>query len=168
MKIRNLSVITILSVQLLFIPLTYSQNSEPNLKSRFGDWRLFNHSNGDEDYCYISSDPIKQDPSDKQWQPSFFIAKFDGGYNQPSLYADYVFKEGSVVSIKILNSTFMMSTDNNRAWLVSQDEEEKLVEAMKKGYQMVIQGTSKFDTKTTDTYSLKGVTRSIKELDAGC
>ena len=168
MKIRTLSVIAILSVQLLFTSFAYSQNSEPNLKSRFGDWRLFNHSIGDENYCYISSAPIKQHPTDKQWKPSFFIARFDGEYNQPSLYADYVFKEDSIVTIKILNSTFMMATDNNRAWLISQDEEEKLVEAMKKGYQMVIQGTSKFDTETTDTYSLKGVTRSIQELDDGC
>ena len=47
-------------------------------------------------------------------------------------------------------------------------KENKLVEAMKKGYQMIIKGTSEFETSTTDHYSLKGVTRSLQELNDIC
>ena len=63
-----------------------------------------------------------------------------------------------------------MATDEKRerAWLVTEDEEQKIVEAMKKGYQMIIKGTSEFGTNTTDHYSLKGVIRSLQELDSIC
>ena len=39
---------------------------------------------------------------------------------------------------------------------------------MKKGYQMIVKGTSEFGTNTTDHYSLKGVIRSLQELDSVC
>ena len=61
-----------------------------------------------------------------------------------------------------------MSAQEKHAWLITKDEENKLVEAMKKGYQMIIKGTSEFETSTTDHYSLKGVTRSLQELNDIC
>ena len=52
-----------------------------------------------------------------------------------------------------------MSAQAKHAWLITNDEENKLVEALKKGYQMKIKGTSEFETSHTDHYSLQGVTR---------
>ena len=49
-------------------------NTQPQLKSRFGDWSVFTHSTGDRNICYIASTPIKQDPKDKNWTPNFFIS----------------------------------------------------------------------------------------------
>ena len=80
-------------------------------------------------------------------------------YNQPSLNIGYKLKDGTSISVKILNSTFAMTSnkDGINAWLMTENEEKKLVEAMKKGYQMIVKGTSEFGTNTTDHYSLKGV-----------
>ena len=145
-------------------------NTQPQLKSRFGDWSVFTHSIGDRNICYIASTPIKQDPKDKNWTPNFFISRIDMNYNQPSLNVGYKLKDGTSISVKILNSTFAMTSNKNgiNAWLMTEDEEKKLVEAMKKGYQMVVKGTSEFGTNTTDHYSLKGVIRSLQELDSVC
>jgi hypothetical protein len=162
--------ITLLLIYILLVPPSYaSSNTEPELQSRFGDWRVFKYTANSKELCYIASSPVKQDPSDKAWNPNFFIKKIDDeSHNQPSLYAGYNFKKETPVTIKILNSTFSMSPMDKHAWLVTKDEEKKLVEAMKKGYQMIIKGTSEFETNTTDHYSLKGVTRSLQELKDIC
>jgi hypothetical protein len=170
---KNLIYSSIILLSLLFVTNLYAASVEPQLKSRFGDWRVFTHEINGENLCYIASTPIKQDPTDKNWNPNFFISKIKlsgKNYNQPSLYIGYKLKEETSVSIKILNSTFRLATDEKResAWLVTEDEEQKIVEAMKKGYQMIIKGTSEFGTNTTDHYSLKGVIRSLQELDSIC
>mgnify|MGYP001156740979 FL=1 len=146
-----------------------TSHGEPEVQSRFGDWRVLKYVDDSREHCYIASSPIKQAPTDKEWNPNFFIKKIDGGsHNEPSLYAGYNFKKDTPVTIKILNSTFSMSAKDKHAWLITKDEENKLVEAMKKGYQMIIKGTSEFETSTTDHYSLKGVTRSLQELNDIC
>ena len=119
-------------------------NTQPQLKSRFGDWSVFTHSTGDRNICYIASTPIKQDPKDKNWTPNFFISRIDMNYNQPSLNIGYKLKDGTSISVKILNSTFAMTSnkDGITAWLMTENEEKNLVEAMKKGYQMILKGTS--------------------------
>ncbi len=161
----------IILLLIFFIPEVHATTSlQPQLKSRFGDWSVFTHSDNERNICYIASTPIKQDPKDKNWNPNFFISRIDKNTNQPSLNIGYKLKEGTSISVKILNSTFALTSNNTglNAWLMTEDEERKLVEAMKKGYQMIIKGTSEFGTNTTDHYSLKGVIRSLQELDSVC
>ena len=171
---KNLIHSSIILISFLLVTNLYAASvNEQQLKSRFGDWRVFAHEINGEKLCYIASTPIKQDPNDRNWNPNFFISKIKlngKNYNQPSLYIGYKLKGETSVSIKILNSTFRLATDEarERAWLVTEDEEQKIIEAMKKGYQMIIKGTSEFGTNTTDHYSLKGVIRSLQELDSIC
>ena len=42
------------------------------------------------------------------------------------------------------------------------------VEAMKRGTEMVVRGISSRGTRTTDTYSLSGVTAAMNEIDKAC
>tara|TARA_B100000674_G_scaffold480734_1_gene480655 strand:- start:75 stop:599 length:525 start_codon:yes stop_codon:yes gene_type:complete len=168
---KYLKLVCISLVITFLIPEVYTlANTQPQLKSRFGDWSVFTFSTDKKDMCYIASTPIKQDPKDKNWNPNFFISRIDKNYNQPSLNIGYKLKDGTSISVKILNNTFALTSnkDGLNAWLMTEDEEKKLVEAMKKGYQMIIKGTSEFGTNTTDHYSLKGVIRSLQELDSVC
>ena len=43
-----------------------------------------------------------------------------------------------------------------------------LVNAMKRGNELVFKGTSERGTLTTDSYSLKGVTAAMKAIDKAC
>ena len=58
--------------------------------------------------------------------------------------------------------------DNEAAWLSSSDDEPGFVEAIKKGSKLVVHGTSTRGTKTTDTYSLSGVTSAMDAIDKAC
>jgi invasion protein IalB len=47
-------------------------------------------------------------------------------------------------------------------------EEAQMVEAMRKGADMVIKSVSTHNTKTTDTYSLKGIADALEKVAAEC
>ena len=52
-----------------------------------------------------------------------------------------------------------MYTQNDGAWVKNAAEEAQMVEAMRKGADLVVKSMSARGTKTTDTYSLKGIAR---------
>ena len=43
-----------------------------------------------------------------------------------------------------------------------------MVQAMRRGNELVFKGTSERGTLTTDSYSLKGVTAAMKAIDRAC
>ena len=59
-------------------------------------------------------------------------------------------------------------TDSEAAWLASMDDESGFVAALKGGTKLVVHGTSGRGTKTTDTYSLAGVTAAMAAIDKAC
>ena len=59
-------------------------------------------------------------------------------------------------------------TDSEAAWLASMDDESGFVTALKGGTKLVVHGTSGRGTKTTDTYSLAGVTAAMAAIDKAC
>lgn len=58
--------------------------------------------------------------------------------------------------------------DSEAAWLASMEDEAKFVAALKNGSKLVVHGTSAKGTKTTDTYSLSGVTAAMAAIDKAC
>jgi len=58
--------------------------------------------------------------------------------------------------------------DDEAAWLASMDDEAGFVAALKKGSKLVVTGTSTRGTKTTDTYSLAGITQAMGAIDKAC
>jgi invasion protein IalB len=47
-------------------------------------------------------------------------------------------------------------------------EEPQMVAAMRKGSELVVQSMSSHGTKTTDTYSLKGISDALDKVSAEC
>ena len=58
--------------------------------------------------------------------------------------------------------------DNEAAWLASMNDEAGFVKALEAGTKLVVHGTSLKGTKTTDTYSLAGVTAAMAAIDKAC
>jgi hypothetical protein len=64
-------------------------------------------------------------------------------------------------------STFTMFAEKDAAWLPD-DRDAALVEAMRNGDEMIVRGTSRRGTITTDTYSLDGVTAAVNAITKAC
>ena len=60
-----------------------------------------------------------------------------------------------------------MYTQNDGAWVKNAAEEAKMVDAMRKGADLVVKSESGRGTKTTDTYSLKGIGQALDKVAAG-
>jgi hypothetical protein len=58
--------------------------------------------------------------------------------------------------------------DNEAAWLASMGDEAGFVAALKSGSKLIVGGTSLKGTKTTDTYSLAGITAALTAIDKAC
>jgi invasion protein IalB len=61
-----------------------------------------------------------------------------------------------------------MYTENGGAWIRNMTEEARMVEAMRKGNELVIKGTSGRGTASTDQFSLKGLTEALNRADQEC
>ncbi len=61
-----------------------------------------------------------------------------------------------------------MYTQNDGAWVKNAAEEAQMVEAMRKGADLVVKSVSGHGTKTTDTYSLKGLAQAIDKVAEEC
>ena len=150
----------------------------PKLTETYRDWSVYHYGSGAGEICYVLSKPKRERPSGLNRGRVFFTVthRADGTRNEVSLRAGYKFSPKSKPYARIGNEDFPFYTgaqegDEERAhwaWMHTHSEEAALIEAMKKGDQMTIKGTSSRGTLTTDTYSLLGVTKALAAIDKKC
>ena len=61
-----------------------------------------------------------------------------------------------------------MYTQNDGAWVKNAAEEARLVDAMRKGAEVTVKGESSRGTKTTDQFSLKGISQALDRAASEC
>ena len=88
--------------------------------------------------------------------------------NEVSVMIGYPFKASSDATAEIGAARFEMYTQNDGAWIKNVTEEARMVEAMRKGSELVIKGTSGRGTASTDQFSLKGLTEALNRADQEC
>ena len=78
----------------------------------------------------------------------------------------FALEKDIVVIIDNTSFEFYSTEDSSdTAWT---DDDEKVIYAMKKGLELVISGQSSRGTITNDTYTLKGFTSAINNLNKDC
>ena len=85
-----------------------------------------------------------------------------------SYITGYTYKKDSDVTVNVNNKNFTLFTQKDMAWTPSQDEDNRLAEAIRKGSKMVVKGTSARGTLTTDTISLKGSGNAHDAISKEC
>ena len=61
-----------------------------------------------------------------------------------------------------------MYTQNDGAWVKNAADEARMVEAMRKGADVVVKATTSKGTQTTDTFSLKGISQALDRVAQEC
>src|SRR4029078_847432 len=84
--------------------------------------------------------------------------------NEVSVIVGYPQKPGHDASAAIGSATYAMYTQNDGAWVKKAAEEAQMVDAMRKGANMVVKSESGRGTKTTDTYSMKGIAQALDRV----
>ncbi|MGH6945883.1 MAG: invasion associated locus B family protein [Kiloniellales bacterium] len=137
----------------------------------FGDWTAFRSNDGSTTTCYIASQPKRAEGDYSQRGEIYALVSHrpaEKRKNEVSIIAGYQFQTDSWVDVSIDDQDFRLFTQKDTAWTPDQQTDEAMVQAMIKGRQMVVKGTSSRGTLTTDTYSLSGFTRAHRTIDKAC
>jgi hypothetical protein len=89
-------------------------------------------------------------------------------HNEVSVIIGYPFKTSSDATAEIGTARFAMYTQNDGAWIKNMNEEARMVDAMRKGTDVTVKGTSGRGTQSTDQYSLKGLAQALERVDQEC
>ena len=80
----------------------------------------------------------------------------------------YPFRTTSDATAEIGGNKFAMYTCSDGAWIKNVAEEARMIEAMRKGADLTVKGTSGRGTQSTDQYSLKGLSQALDRVDQEC
>ncbi|WP_319533788.1 invasion associated locus B family protein [uncultured Cohaesibacter sp.] len=121
--------------------------------------------------CFAVSQPKSTEPSGVNRDPIYFFVTSrprEGVREEVNVITGYPYKEGSKTTIQVGSDNFTLYTSGDGAWLENAAEEARLVNAMRRGSTMVVRGTSRRGTVTTDTYSLSGITAATRRATDEC
>ncbi len=141
------------------------------LVQRSGAWSLFADTATPKQVCFVSSQPTAVEPlGANRGSIYFYVSAWpkDGIKVEPSVKLGYPIKPESEVTVTIGTDVFKLFPKDQRAFVADPTEELKLIEALKKGANAVVQATSEKGTSTTDTYSLSGSTKALELLASTC
>jgi invasion protein IalB len=143
------------------------------LLGQFGDWGAYTATPDGKKVCFALSKPTSAvtDPPGRNRDPSYAFVSTrpaENVKNEVSVIVGYPQKSGVDASATIGSASYVMYTQNDGAWVKNAAEEAQMVDAMRKGADMVIKSESTRGTKTTDTYSLKGVSDALDKVAAEC
>jgi hypothetical protein len=139
----------------------------------YKDWSAFREGPRERTVCYIGSIPEKEEGKYKlRGDPYILITHrpAENLYGVFSVTAGYEYKIGSHPLVEIDNQHFTLFTEGENAWMPEGAEmvEAELIKAMQRGNKMIVRGTSRRGTLTTDTYSLSGFTAALTAIDKAC
>jgi len=125
---------------------------------------------GKEKVCYISSLPKKSTGKYKtRGEVSVIVAHWPKRkrWAEVTINAGYRYKKKSEVLVRIAGGDHRLFTEGEQAFAY-QNEDAKLLRAMRAGASMAVAGISARGTKTIDLYSLKGISAALKAIDKEC
>jgi invasion protein IalB len=147
--------------------------AQPKLLGQYGVWGAYTASPGGKKVCFVLAKPTSSetDPPNRPRNPVFMFISTrpaDKVINEVSVVIGYPFKAGLEASAEIAGSSFPLYTQQDGAWIKNAAEEAKMVDAMRGGDTAVIKGVSAKGTKSTDTFTLKGVSQALDRTGQEC
>jgi invasion protein IalB len=147
--------------------------AQPTLLGQYGDWGAYTATPEGKKTCFALAKPKSSttNPAGRKRDPAFvFISTrpSENVRNEISVVIGYSFKTTSDATAEVGPTKFAMYTQNDGAWIKNVAEEARLIEAMRKGADLTIKGTSSRGTSSTDTYSLKGLVQAMDRFAQEC
>jgi hypothetical protein len=147
--------------------------AKPTLLKQFGDWGAYTASPGGKKVCFAIAKPATSEtepPGKSRNPPYMFISSrpAEKVTDEVSIIIGYPFKPNSEATVAIGSTSFALYTQQDGAWIKNSAEEANLIAAMRAGHNAVLKGTSAKGTRSTDTFSLKGLAEALDRSDQEC
>jgi invasion protein IalB len=134
-------------------------------------WEAFTDADKGAKICYLIGKPTKSEPAGAKRSAVFASVTHrpsEKRDNEVSFTSGYLFKEGSDADLTIDGKAFSLFTNKEGAWTRDAATDKAVVDALAKGKQAIIKGTSARGTATTDTYTLAGFSQALAQIDKVC
>jgi invasion protein IalB len=147
--------------------------AEPTLLGQYGDWGAYSATPAGAKVCFALAKPktTKTEPAGRKRDSSYLFVSTrpaENVKNEVSVVIGYPFKTSSDATAEIGTAKFAMYTQNDGAWIKNVAEEARMVDAMRKGADVTVKGTSGRGTASTDQYSLKGLAQALDKIEQEC
>ncbi|KAA0969707.1 hypothetical protein FPY71_14410 [Aureimonas fodinaquatilis] len=142
----------------------------PSSVEQFNDWGVYSYKKDGGNVCYALSIPKTREPASVNHGDIFFLVSPKPGQNgayEPQVVMGYALRDQSKVTVTVDGRKFSLFTRGESAWVENPAEEPQLVQAMRNGRAMQVDGVSQRGTNTKYSYSLAGVTAAINSV-ANC
>jgi len=152
------------------LSVTPALAQEVTLLEKFKDWSAYAVT-GPAKVCFAVAKPTDSNPKKIKRGPIFFyISRWpaENVTNEISVKMGYPFAEGAKVTATIGTAKFDLFTKDEGAFVEKPDMETKIVEAMKTGNTLKIEGKSLRGTATSDVYSLNGLSDALDRAAKEC
>ncbi|WP_343313265.1 invasion associated locus B family protein [Brucella sp. BE17] len=139
----------------------------PTQIKQFDAWGAYSYKAGNGKVCYVLSVPSQKSPTNVDHGDNFFLVSQKPGQNvsfEPQFMAGYDLNTNAKVIASVGNNRFTMFVNGKSGWMENAAEEPKLVAAMKGGQELKVEAQSKRGTKTSYTYSLKGISAALAAI----
>ncbi len=145
----------------------------PNLVAQFGEWGAYTATSGGKKVCFALAKPSKSTttpPNRPRDPPYMFISSrpAEKVKDEVSVIIGYGLKPNADASIDVSGSNYPMFTQNDGAWIKNPADEARLVDALRKGTDAVVKGTSARGTSSSDTYPLRGLAQALDRVGQEC
>jgi invasion protein IalB len=161
----------LLGMAFLLAPVAAISASPKSLLKQPRHWAAFIIKESDGTACYMVGRPISTKPKNVK-RGKVWILVTHRPYNKTrnviSVFAGYPYKIGSEAKVAIDDKTYSLDTNEETAWTKNASIDATMVEAMRAGRRLKVEGMSKRGTKTTDTFSLKGFSRAHDAIGKAC
>jgi hypothetical protein len=146
---------------------------QPTLLGMFGDWGAYTASPAGKKVCFALAKPANSQtvPPGRPRDPAYLFVSSrpaEKVKDEVSIIIGYGFKPNSDAVLETGGATYAMYTQNDGAWIKNAAEEARLVDAMRKGTDLTIKGTSARGTATSDVFSLKGLAQALDKVGQEC
>ncbi|MGB1077313.1 MAG: invasion associated locus B family protein [Bdellovibrionales bacterium] len=159
----------------IFSILTIASGASANTPTKIGDysdWSAYSFMENGKKVCYMISSPkTKEGNYTRRGEDVYTLVTHRPSENTRNVFSyitGYPYKQDSEVSVSIDGRKFTLFTYEETAWAPDSATDNALATALRQGSKMVVKGTSKRGTLTTDTYSLKGSGAAHDAISKAC
>lgn len=148
-----------------------SGQAQAMLLETAGKWQAFSSQQGRSKVCYALSKAESRAPANlKDVEGLLFVSSrpAEGVRNEISFVMNFDLKEDVEHQAVIGEERFALVAKGQNMWLKNPAEEQRMLDAMRRGASLEIKGTSKRGNPTTDKYSLAGLTQIVKRAEDSC
>jgi len=147
--------------------------AEPMLVGQYATWGAYVATPNGKKVCFALAKPSssKTNPPNRPRDPAYaFISTrpAEKVTNEVSIMIGYQIKPGDDSSLGIGNAHYAMYAQGDGLWIKNAAEEDRLIDAMRKGADATVKATSSKGTDTTDVFSLKGLSQALDKVAQEC